>query len=91
MSKFGLAAVCDSPNTPLELREYAGRDVEADEVLVRVTMGVPVIGVGRINDPLMADRLLTDGVCDLVGVVRANIAGESILAAAQAVHGSIQT
>jgi D-arabinose 1-dehydrogenase-like Zn-dependent alcohol dehydrogenase len=38
MSKFGLAAVCDSPNTPLELREYGVRDVEADEVLVRVTM-----------------------------------------------------
>ena len=41
---------------------------------VRETVRVPVIGVGRINDPLMADRLLRDGVCDLVGVVRAQIA-----------------
>ncbi|MEE8436385.1 MAG: FAD-dependent oxidoreductase, partial [bacterium] len=41
---------------------------------IREAVNVPVIGVGRINDPLMADRLLTGGVCDLVGVVRANIA-----------------
>ncbi|MCH8887655.1 MAG: FAD-dependent oxidoreductase [SAR324 cluster bacterium] len=41
---------------------------------IREAVKVPVIGVGRINDPLMADRLLTGGVCDLVGVVRANIA-----------------
>jgi 2,4-dienoyl-CoA reductase (NADPH2) len=41
---------------------------------IREAVHVPVIGVGRINDPLMADRLLRDGVCDLVGVVRAQIA-----------------
>jgi 2,4-dienoyl-CoA reductase (NADPH2) len=41
---------------------------------VREAVRVPVIGVGRVNDPLAADRLLRDGVCDLVGVVRAQIA-----------------
>jgi 2,4-dienoyl-CoA reductase (NADPH2) len=41
---------------------------------VREAVRVPVIGVGRINDPIAADRLLRDGVCDLVGVVRAQIA-----------------
>ena len=41
---------------------------------IRAAVRVPVIGVGRINDPLMADRLLREGVCDLVGVVRAQIA-----------------
>jgi mycofactocin system FadH/OYE family oxidoreductase 2 len=41
---------------------------------IREAVRVPVIGVGRINDPLMADRLLREGVCDLVGVVRAQIA-----------------
>ncbi len=41
---------------------------------VREAVRVPVIGVGRINDPLLADRLLLDGVCDAVGVVRAQIA-----------------
>ena len=45
MSKFGLAAVCDSPNTPLELREYGVRDVEADEVLVRVKTAVDPRGI----------------------------------------------
>jgi 2,4-dienoyl-CoA reductase (NADPH2) len=41
---------------------------------IREAVNVPVIGVGRINDPLMADRLLGDGVADLVGVVRGQIA-----------------
>ena len=41
---------------------------------IREAVRVPVIGVGRINDPLMADRLIREGVCDLVGVVRAQIA-----------------
>ncbi len=41
---------------------------------IREAVNVPVIGVGRVNDPLMADRLLRDGVADLIGVVRAQIA-----------------
>ena len=40
---------------------------------VREAVNVPVIAVGRINDPLMADRLLAEGVADLVGVVRGQI------------------
>ncbi|MCZ6645574.1 MAG: mycofactocin system FadH/OYE family oxidoreductase 2 [SAR324 cluster bacterium] len=40
---------------------------------VREAVAVPVIAVGRINDPQMADRLLADGVADLVGVVRGQI------------------
>ncbi|HEX9843684.1 MAG TPA: FAD-dependent oxidoreductase, partial [bacterium] len=46
----------------------------AHTAAVREAVRVPVIGVGRVNDPLMADRLLLDGVCDAVGVVRAQIA-----------------
>ena len=38
MKKTGRAAVYDAPNTPFEVREYPVRDVNADEVLVRVTM-----------------------------------------------------
>ena len=34
----------------------------------------PVIGVGRIKDPLQAERALAAGVCDLVGMVRQQIA-----------------
>lgn len=41
---------------------------------IRQAVDVPVIGVGRINDPVMAERLLVDGVADMVGVVRAQIA-----------------
>ncbi|MFI5400675.1 MAG: mycofactocin system FadH/OYE family oxidoreductase 2 [SAR324 cluster bacterium] len=41
---------------------------------IREAVRVPVIGVGRINDPMLADRLIREGVCDLVGVVRAQIA-----------------
>ena len=41
---------------------------------VREAVGLPVIGVGRVNDPVMADRLLAEGVADLVGVVRGQIA-----------------
>jgi 2,4-dienoyl-CoA reductase (NADPH2) len=50
---------------------------------IREAVRVPVIGVGRINDPLAADRLLRDGVCDLVGVVRAQIADPDWAAKAQ--------
>jgi 2,4-dienoyl-CoA reductase-like NADH-dependent reductase (Old Yellow Enzyme family)/thioredoxin reductase len=35
---------------------------------------IPVIGVGRIVDPAMAERALVDGTCDLVGLTRAQIA-----------------
>ncbi len=37
---------------------------------IRQVVQVPVIGVGRFKDPLQADRALSDGLCDLVGVVR---------------------
>ena len=41
---------------------------------LREHIDLPVIGVGRIKDPVQADRALTDGHCDLVGVVRGQIA-----------------
>ncbi|MCZ6553914.1 MAG: mycofactocin system FadH/OYE family oxidoreductase 2, partial [SAR324 cluster bacterium] len=50
---------------------------------IREAVNVPVIGVGRVNDPLMADRLLRDGVADLVGVVRAQIADPDLAAKSQ--------
>jgi 2,4-dienoyl-CoA reductase-like NADH-dependent reductase (Old Yellow Enzyme family)/thioredoxin reductase len=33
-----------------------------------------VLFTGRINDPVLAEELLRDGICDLVGMVRAGIA-----------------
>ena len=41
---------------------------------IRAAVDLPVVGVGRFKDPLQADRALADGVCDLVGVVRGQIA-----------------
>lgn len=33
-----------------------------------------VLFTGRVNDPVLAEELLRDGICDLVGMVRAGIA-----------------
>lgn len=41
---------------------------------LRKAVKLPVIGVGRIKDPVQAERLLVEGHADLVGVVRAQIA-----------------
>ncbi len=41
---------------------------------LRRAVAVPVIGVGRFASPEQADAALVDGVCDLVGVVRGQIA-----------------
>jgi mycofactocin system FadH/OYE family oxidoreductase 2 len=35
---------------------------------------LPVVGVGRFKDAVQADRALTEGQCDMVGVVRGQIA-----------------
>jgi len=35
---------------------------------------IAVLFSGRVNDPVVAERLLKEGVCDLVGMVRAGIA-----------------
>ncbi|MBI4591339.1 MAG: FAD-dependent oxidoreductase [Candidatus Rokubacteria bacterium] len=39
-----------------------------------VVPNLPIITVTRINDPVLAERLLAEGVGDLVGMTRANIA-----------------
>jgi mycofactocin system FadH/OYE family oxidoreductase 2 len=41
---------------------------------LRRAVKLPVIGVGRIKDPIQAERVLQEGHADLVGVVRAQIA-----------------
>jgi mycofactocin system FadH/OYE family oxidoreductase 2 len=51
---------------------------------IRRAVSVPVIGVGRFKDPLQADRALADGQCDLVGVVRGQIADPDFTAKARA-------
>jgi len=41
---------------------------------IRKAVDLPVVGVGRFKDPLQAERALEEGHCDLVGVVRGQIA-----------------
>ena len=53
---------------------------------IRAKVGLPVIGVGRFKDPLQADRALADGHCDLVGVVRGQIADPDFVAKARSGH-----
>ncbi len=51
---------------------------------LREHVSVPVVGVGRIKDPVQADRALQEGHCDLVGVVRGQIADAEFTAKARA-------
>ncbi|MGO9782765.1 MAG: FAD-dependent oxidoreductase, partial [Streptosporangiaceae bacterium] len=50
---------------------------------IRQAVRLPVIGVGRIKDPVQAERALADGHCDLVGVVRGQIADPDFAAKAR--------
>jgi 2,4-dienoyl-CoA reductase (NADPH2) len=55
---------------------------------IRDAVGVPVVGVGRFKDPLQAERALHDGLCDLVGVVRGQIADPDFAAKARSGHAT---
>jgi mycofactocin system FadH/OYE family oxidoreductase 2 len=55
---------------------------------IREVVGVPVVGVGRFKDPLQADRALSEGLCDLVGVVRGQIADPDFAIKARSGHAT---
>jgi mycofactocin system FadH/OYE family oxidoreductase 2 len=55
---------------------------------IRRAVSLPVVGVGRFKDPLQADRALAEGLCDLVGVVRGQIADPDFAAKARAGHAA---
>jgi mycofactocin system FadH/OYE family oxidoreductase 2 len=44
---------------------------------------LPVFATGRINDPVMAERVLADGQADMIGVVRGQIADPDFVAKAR--------
>lgn len=46
--------------------------------------GVPVIGVGAFTTPEQVEAALADGVCDLVGVVRGQVADPALVTKARA-------
>jgi mycofactocin system FadH/OYE family oxidoreductase 2 len=51
---------------------------------IRKAVDLPVVGVGRFKDPLQAERALAEGHCDLVGIVRGQIADADFAAKAKA-------
>lgn len=51
---------------------------------LRTAVDLPIVGVGRFKDPLQAERALQEGQCDLVGVVRGQIADPDFVAKARA-------
>jgi mycofactocin system FadH/OYE family oxidoreductase 2 len=51
---------------------------------IRPAVPVPVIGTGRITDPQQAEQALAAGHCDLVGIVRGQIADPGFAAKALA-------
>ncbi len=51
---------------------------------IRKAVDLPVVGVGRFKDPLQAERAIAEGQCDLVGVVRGQIADAEFAAKARA-------
>jgi 2,4-dienoyl-CoA reductase-like NADH-dependent reductase (Old Yellow Enzyme family)/thioredoxin reductase len=55
---------------------YYGHAVyrEAGKALKVDLEGIPVLFSGRVNDPGIAEQLLEEGCCDLVGMTRAGIA-----------------
>jgi len=50
---------------------------------LREAVDIPVVGVGRFKDPLQAERALAEGQCDLVGIVRGQIADADFVAKAR--------
>ena len=53
---------------------------------IRAEVDLPVVAVGRFKDPLQADRALIEGHCDLVGMVRAQIADPDFMIKARSEH-----
>ena len=69
---WGAASYVPSSYHPhAEFREI-GKSAKAD--LAEMPKPPAVLFTGRINDPVLAEELLREGYCDLVGMVRAGIA-----------------
>ncbi|WP_370945607.1 mycofactocin system FadH/OYE family oxidoreductase 2 [Amycolatopsis sp. cg5] len=55
---------------------------------IRDKVRIPVVGVGRFKDPVQADRALAEGHCDLIGVVRGQIADPDFVRKARSGHAT---
>ena len=52
----------------------ASISVPMASAIKQVVKSVPIIAGGRINDPALAEKAIADGHCDMVGLVRGQIA-----------------
>lgn len=50
---------------------------------IKEAVSLPVFATGRINDPVLAERVLADGQADMIGVVRGQIADPDFARKAQ--------
>jgi 2,4-dienoyl-CoA reductase-like NADH-dependent reductase (Old Yellow Enzyme family) len=75
------------PVTIPSMYEKYGCFVHLAEAVKKV-VSIPVIAVGRIKDPAMADRIIAEGRADLVAMGRAHIADPEL--AAKAAEGRLE-
>lgn len=66
-SGWGMPSYIPPMQYPLAAFSYAAAEI-------RQTVNVPVLYAGRVNDPVLAERLLAEGAADIIGMTRASIA-----------------
>lgn len=69
---WGAPSYVPSSYYPHAEHREVGKAARAD--LAEMDKKIAVLFTGRINDPVLAEELLKNGYCDLVGMVRAGIA-----------------
>lgn len=50
---------------------------------IKAAVSIPVIAVGRINDPVLADKLVEEGKCDFIALGRASLADPEFVVKAE--------
>jgi 2,4-dienoyl-CoA reductase-like NADH-dependent reductase (Old Yellow Enzyme family)/thioredoxin reductase len=66
-SPWGMPSYIPPMQYPLAAFSYAAAEI-------RAAIGLPVVYAGRVNDPVLAERLLAEGQADVIGMTRASIA-----------------
>lgn len=67
-SPWGMPSYVPPMQYPLAAFSYAAAEIRQE------IGNVPVLYAGRVNDPVLAERLLVEGQADLIGMTRASIA-----------------
>ena len=67
----GVNASIEKVAAPAAVRHGVYMDLASE---IKKAVSIPVIGLGRINDPFLANSVVEDGKCDFVGMLRASMA-----------------